>query len=1705
LLEDCCRDLTAWPPWAPVAPQSLINNTDTYKQLLQAIDLLRFADQYRPVPAGWQSLKPILVAQLNEARSDGRRHQAKAAAPVNRQRPRSSTSERATMTTTGESHGAAESGEIKSPSKRGRPRRSDSAPGKKSQAAAAAVKPSTTNEANTEAEQRQQSGSQLSNGRGSMSHGDSKNAADRKNVDTRNREINLPIPVLEKISSVVGCLSPSDDLPTLHRSVSPSNGFVKVDEALVIEEDTADLEIGSSGTDTYECIHGGGLDLADEETVDMGQQCYEVTTTTTQANDAGHEAAAVECLWLHNAEPIACPSAVQSEENLGSFGVEAGGLDRASEVELVDVGLPSADSGRQRECADTAAVAAASSDGPYLSVDECSLPVGRTDEVPVDCSSVPAITYELQLDGAAGAPVVDCAPDVANEADLAEAPVLLEIASSLESAGSSDKMTVNSSVDGAEQSTMMSSEVDAVTRESVDSLANESHLNVTIDDDAAEVRNERLRRLLGYKLKSKIGLGTATQCQTDAARTEASWKKSESVEINVASEAAARSLPASAEAASIKSRADDSSIGSSAAGTGSASESDLPMIRKCLIRLRPCTGATSQTHSPGSSEVDDVGGMADVAICSDDDDDSPSVRECRVKLRRLRSSDIVSSLSECRVVLERLVPQQEALEAPAESPQPLTADGGDAGVGNERQCDAESEAPLTAERLLSCVTKPPVNCSFSVRSNPGDTDDSGSTVSAAGGQCCKQTPDESTSTFGEQRLTKLDCKAVLDQPAFAGEGVETSHGDRTLASGCLAAAKRHDALNSGDDLLGGQRELLSDQPYQIDGKVLRTVAGTGLDPLANRRDDKSCVSDGVRPGDVDGSCLTKVVEPLETPELGDATTSNDGTDEETNSADRRVKAATVAETATEPRGPINSQEAETSGRTQGEVGNGDDRRETRTDSRSAAVGTREDGDSATAEQQCASPSAASVSPGESVCPSSSDSLGDAASASVFDPGTPNTGVERRSAESAEARTPVDQRPASVASVATVKYRGISILRITQYTCMECTFGCTVSSVADVHRRVAHGDRQVIRVLYTYRCARCRRYTNCRNYVYDHTVHHCKQAPGDSSSEETNESVDAVAADDSSERASPIDDGAGSNGTKMAEGSVASAEMLDDNGVVADIRHESSVTGRDEAADEDEGRRFGACDDGRDGSKPNAVARPAEVPVVVISDDDREDDNENCENAHWLRAVGKMPRHRKQVVGNGKTSGPSSLKRAAAETTSDSSHNSGAAHPNQEPENEDVKRRKEVTAETDGAVVVKRTRGRPRRISPRQARLLGQTNTVEEQIPAEACNPSANTDKESSPAAALSPLIAEEQVSADADAPKSDVAAVKSNRKRLQTADGADVDSESESQMGAARSRSSKLDRKRGADVETVDKVPRKRRSSSASVAAPVENENEPANDGDRPLEKAADAAPAAILAAAGAGDDVEQPSAVGGTAAKQWQDSESAATGAVSPAKSSSSSSSSSTSSFMCIDCRLPCRSYTEYNYHRSTSHCRWKPASSIASSAAGDDRESISSDEPPHIVPSSSTSIKDARSCSGQAAAVESAPAVKQAQQSVSDAPAAAQVSSLSAAADADADAVNASSTRQMMSGVQEAMETHEVGDRQSSAATRERSKREMRLSTQHASAASSSSACAASRRRRSTDQRRGVSSAATQGQRSVTAAPPAGGSSRNHRASIK
>jgi len=64
-LESCCKDLVEWPPLRPVFPGRDVDQ-EKYTQLLDAVNLLRDVPKYRPTPAGWQSLKPILVERFEE-------------------------------------------------------------------------------------------------------------------------------------------------------------------------------------------------------------------------------------------------------------------------------------------------------------------------------------------------------------------------------------------------------------------------------------------------------------------------------------------------------------------------------------------------------------------------------------------------------------------------------------------------------------------------------------------------------------------------------------------------------------------------------------------------------------------------------------------------------------------------------------------------------------------------------------------------------------------------------------------------------------------------------------------------------------------------------------------------------------------------------------------------------------------------------------------------------------------------------------------------------------------------------------------------------------------------------------------------------------------------------------------------------------------------------------------------------------------------------------------------------------------------------------------------------------------------------------------------------------------------------------------------------------------------------------------------------
>ena len=65
LLESCCADIVEWPPWSAESPGHGVDG-DKYAQLLDAVNLLRDVRQYRPSPAGWQSLRPVLVERFEE-------------------------------------------------------------------------------------------------------------------------------------------------------------------------------------------------------------------------------------------------------------------------------------------------------------------------------------------------------------------------------------------------------------------------------------------------------------------------------------------------------------------------------------------------------------------------------------------------------------------------------------------------------------------------------------------------------------------------------------------------------------------------------------------------------------------------------------------------------------------------------------------------------------------------------------------------------------------------------------------------------------------------------------------------------------------------------------------------------------------------------------------------------------------------------------------------------------------------------------------------------------------------------------------------------------------------------------------------------------------------------------------------------------------------------------------------------------------------------------------------------------------------------------------------------------------------------------------------------------------------------------------------------------------------------------------------------
>jgi len=65
LLESCCADIVEWPPWSALSPGHGVDG-DKYAQLLDAVNLLRDVRRYRPSPAGWQSLQPVLVERFEE-------------------------------------------------------------------------------------------------------------------------------------------------------------------------------------------------------------------------------------------------------------------------------------------------------------------------------------------------------------------------------------------------------------------------------------------------------------------------------------------------------------------------------------------------------------------------------------------------------------------------------------------------------------------------------------------------------------------------------------------------------------------------------------------------------------------------------------------------------------------------------------------------------------------------------------------------------------------------------------------------------------------------------------------------------------------------------------------------------------------------------------------------------------------------------------------------------------------------------------------------------------------------------------------------------------------------------------------------------------------------------------------------------------------------------------------------------------------------------------------------------------------------------------------------------------------------------------------------------------------------------------------------------------------------------------------------------
>jgi len=63
-LESCCQDVVEWPGLRPEFPGDV--DGEKYTQLLDAVNLLRDVPKYRPTPAGWQTLKPILVERFEE-------------------------------------------------------------------------------------------------------------------------------------------------------------------------------------------------------------------------------------------------------------------------------------------------------------------------------------------------------------------------------------------------------------------------------------------------------------------------------------------------------------------------------------------------------------------------------------------------------------------------------------------------------------------------------------------------------------------------------------------------------------------------------------------------------------------------------------------------------------------------------------------------------------------------------------------------------------------------------------------------------------------------------------------------------------------------------------------------------------------------------------------------------------------------------------------------------------------------------------------------------------------------------------------------------------------------------------------------------------------------------------------------------------------------------------------------------------------------------------------------------------------------------------------------------------------------------------------------------------------------------------------------------------------------------------------------------